>query len=137
MKYCPQCGTLLDDDIQFCTNCGAFVTAHEPTPPQSQPSPEPMQPEGTLLPPYNTTGRATASLILGIISIVFVCCLSVFGVILGVIGIVLAVLDRRATPPQLRPSRAANAGLVCSIIGTSLGGVCALLAFALALIEYA
>lgn len=40
MKFCPQCGTQLDDSVMFCSNCGAPVGA---APAQTAPAPAPVE----------------------------------------------------------------------------------------------
>ena len=70
--------------------------------------------------------NATASLVLGIISIVGIC----FGVgaICGIIGLVLSGKDMKLyqSTPELYSSSSyssSNAGRVCSIIGLVFGGI--------------
>lgn len=68
---------------------------------------------------------AIAALVLGIVSIVFSFIFVWVGLIAGVVGIILAVKGRKIEDKK----GMATAGLVCSIIGTSLSGifvVCAL-----------
>lgn len=72
-----------------------------------------------------SNGFAIASLVLGIVSLVFnFFALQVFGLILGIVGIVLGVIAKKKNPTGM-----ATAGLVLSIIGTVL---CALLFIACA-----
>lgn len=83
----------------------------------------------------NTSGNqpanlpnATASLVLGIISIVGAFCYGVVGVICGIIGLVMANKDRKAyqATPELYSASSfstSNAGRVCSIIGLILGSL--------------
>ena len=70
--------------------------------------------------------NATASLVLGIISIVGAFCYGIVGVICGIIGLVLANKDIKlynATPELYASSSLSNskAGRICSIIGLILG----------------
>lgn len=72
--------------------------------------------------------NATASLVLGIISLVGALCYGIVGVICGIIGLVLANKDRKlyqATPELYSSSSYStlNAGRTCSIIGLILGGL--------------
>ena len=70
-----------------------------------------------------SNGFAIASLVLGIVAIVFnFIGLGIVGLIFGVVGIVLGVLARKKNPTGM-----ATAGLVLSIIGTVL---CALILIA-------
>ncbi len=67
-----------------------------------------------------SNGLGVASLVLGIVSIIFSFIgLSTIGLIIGIVGIVLGVMARKKNPTGM-----AKAGLVCSIIGTVL---CALM----------
>ena len=67
-----------------------------------------------------SNGLGIASLVLGIVSIVFSFIgLSTIGLIIGIVGIVLGVMARKKNPTGM-----AKAGLICSIIGTVL---CALM----------
>ena len=74
--------------------------------------------------------NATASLVLGILSIVmFWCCYGVIGLILGIIGLILgnkAVSLYKQSPGMYSEAsfKNANAGKICSIIGLAL---CALI----------
>ena len=66
-------------------------------------------------------GKAIASLVLGIISILTG---SVFiGFVLGIIGCVLGVKARNEIPEGAPGRGMATGGLVCSIIGAVLGGI--------------
>ncbi len=72
--------------------------------------------------------NATASLVLGIISIVGAFCYGIVGVICGIIGLILANKDRKlyqATPELYSSSSfsSSNAGRICSIIGLIIGGI--------------
>ena len=70
-----------------------------------------------------TNGLAIASLVLGIVSILF-CFMGLavpFGLIIGIVGIVLGVKSKKAAPSGM-----ATAGFVLSIIGTV---ICALFLF--------
>lgn len=72
-----------------------------------------------------SNGLAIASLVLGIVAIVFnFIGLGIVGLILGIVGIVLGVLAKKKNPTGM-----ATAGLVLSIIGTVL---CALILIACA-----
>lgn len=82
---------------------------------------------------FNTSGsqpanlpNATASLVLGIISIVLAFCYGIGGIICGIIGLVLANKDRKsyeANPESYSAQSRSNskAGRVCSMIGLILG----------------
>ena len=62
-----------------------------------------------------SNGLAVASLVLGIVSIVFCFIIQWLGLIIGIVGIVLGVMAKKKNPTGM-----ATAGLVLSIIGTVL-----------------
>ena len=72
----------------------------------------------------NNSGKANglqiASLVLGIISIVLICCYGAPSVILGLIGLILAIMGNKRSKHGI-----GIAGLVCSIIGLC-GGIISL-----------
>ncbi|MGB4843072.1 MAG: CCC motif membrane protein [Ferruginibacter sp.] len=90
-----------------------------------------MSDQQNILSPGNQPANlpnATASLVLGIISIVGALCYGLIGVICGIIGLVLANKDRKlyqATPELYSTSSYStlNAGRTCSIIGLILGSL--------------
>lgn len=72
-----------------------------------------------------SNGLAIASLVLGIVAILFnFIGLGIVGLVLGIVGIVLGVMAKKKNPTGM-----ATAGLVLSIIGTVL---CALILIACA-----
>jgi uncharacterized membrane protein len=89
-----------------------------------------MEQQDLLRPNYGgqqTLPNATASLVLGIISIVATFCYGI-GIICGIIGLVLANKDRKLyqSAPELYSASSfstSTAGRVCSIIGTILSGI--------------
>ena len=71
-------------------------------------------------------GKATASMVLGIIACVigWFGWLSIAGLVCGIIGLVLAVQVRKAAEALgEKPTGIMTAGLVLSIIGTVLGAI--------------
>lgn len=76
--------------------------------------------------------NATATLVLGIISIVSLCCCQLVGLVLGIIGLVMgnkAVELYRQSPGVYSESsyKNANAGKICSIIGLAIAALSVLL----------
>lgn len=73
--------------------------------------------------------NATASLVLGIISIVTGCFIfGIIGIITGIIGLVLSGKDKKAyaeNPEMYSESsfKQSKAGRICSIIGLIIGGI--------------
>ena len=78
-----------------------------------------------ILPPLP---NATASLVLGILSIVFFCCYGVIGLVLGIIGLILgnkAIELYKNSPGVYSESsyKNASAGKICAIIGLVLSAI--------------
>lgn len=93
-----------------------------------------MEQQSSLYPPRPNRNpsanlpNATASLVLGIISIVGSFCLGLPGLICGIIGLILSGKDKKlyyAMPDIYSQSSygQSNAGRICSIIGVVLGGL--------------
>jgi len=90
----------------------------------AQPPQQPVNPMGYAKPPLP---NATAVLVLGILSIVFILCYGI-GLILGIIA--LAIMGRSITLYRENPGyysessyKNLHAGKVCAIIGTSLSAL--------------
>lgn len=67
---------------------------------------------------------AIASLVLGIVSLVFAVLIPGFQILaspVGIVGIILGAIARKNLAEQNQPTGTATAGLVMSIIGTILG----------------
>lgn len=93
MKTCPNCGTQIDDNIAFCTNCGVKLDAYAPsqqsyTPPQ-QPYTPPQQPYAPIVDPTDHTAEFTSEDVHENKVFALLC----YG--MGVIGIVIALLAKR------------------------------------------
>lgn len=82
----------------------------------------PYGPYGPGNPQPQGSGKATASLVLGIVSIVFSFLVSIIGLICGVIGVILGAGERVR-------SGSAKAGMICSIIGIVVSAASMILAF--------
>jgi hypothetical protein len=90
-------------------------------------------------PPAQNLPNATATLVLGIISIIGSFCYGFPGLICGIIGLVLGNKDRKlyqTYPEMYNPSSlgTSNAGRVCSIIGICIGGAFLLLIIVLLIV---
>lgn len=59
---------------------------------------------------------ATASLVMGILSLCSICCCMLFGVVFGVLGIIFAIMSKKGE----RMDSQAKAGLILSIIGVAV-----------------
>jgi len=147
MKICNNCGSQMPDEAVSCTVCGAPLAASQiPQQPdyqqqayqqqayqqqayQQQPYQQQAYQQQAYQQPYQQAyqqpygaavpgnGKATASLVLGILSLILC------GLPLGIIGIVLGVQARNAMPEGTPGRGKATAGLVCSIIGCAWGGI--------------
>ena len=123
----------MPDEAVSCTVCGAPLTASQPQQPyqqqpyQQQPYQQPYQ-QQAYQQPYQAqpmyvdngaSGKATASLVLGILSLI-ICGL---GLPLGIIGLVLGVQARNAMPEGTPDRGKATAGMVMSIIACVWGAI--------------
>ena len=116
MKNCNNCGSQMPDEAVVCTVCGAPLAASQvpQQPYQQQAYQQPYQ--QTNVQPAGS-GKATASLVLGIVSIVL------GSLLFGIIGVVLGVQARNMMPEGTPGRGKATAGLVCSIIGCVWGSL--------------
>ncbi len=131
MSNCPHCGYSAPGAPQECPACGQFVgpAANPPAPgdnpyaaPTTASAPAPAAygyayPRPITLP---TSGKAIASMVIGICSIVFY----FLGFILGPLAIGLwasARSDFKQLPPLYKGQGLATAGLVTGIIGSLIG----------------
>src|SRR6266404_2034884 len=93
--FCSKCGAQIDDQAQFCPQCGTTspVMAQPPAPPPGPPTQQPPYAvSGQYVPQYTppppTDGKATASLVLGILSVIC------FGALAGIPAIILGHVSR-------------------------------------------
>ena len=73
-----------------------------------------------------SSGKAVTSLVLGIISIPMCFCCGIVGVILGPLAIFFGTQAKKDIAQGIAPPNSAGmaqAGLICGIVGTSLGGI--------------
>lgn len=123
---CPICGHDNSENSAFCENCGNPM--HRPAP-FSQPQPASVvsdvapQPAGPL--PGKTPGLV--GLILGICSILFSCCVFYLALPGGIAGIILSAISMKKAKDAARKNNLALAGLICSIIGTVLAILAAII----------
>jgi type II secretory pathway pseudopilin PulG len=105
---CNNCGTALDDNAQFCSNCGTLTKQPQfaATPPAAS---VPSYPPPIAYPPQ-TSGKAVASLVCGIINVFPFC---VIAVILGHIS--LSQIKKSAG--RLKGEGLAIAGLIFGYLG--------------------
>lgn len=133
--YCPICGTRCEESLAFCPNCGHPL--HRPSPS------EPPRQEPTL---HHTASQPTGELpgkvmgilgmVLGILSILFGCCLPVIPLLCAIAGLVLSCISRKKANEVLRKNNFALAGLICSIIGLVFSVLYLLIFISILLQEY-
>lgn len=96
---------------------------YQPQQPQGAPQPQyPYQPGMPQQKP--TVPNAVATLVLGILAVITSCYF--IGIIFGIIGLVLANKGKQvynANPTAYTGYGMLNAGFICSIIGTAIGGL--------------
>lgn len=101
---CPMCGESISDKASVCPHCGKTMASETQFQSQNQYYYEER-------PSNYSTGLATASMVLGIVSI-FITCL-MMGWITGIIGLILGIVSLA----QDRPGKSmAIAGIVTSAI---------------------
>lgn len=113
-RVCRQCSTLAETEKDFCPECGTKYF-QETT---REPRPRAQAGATRVLTPKVSNGKATASMVCGIIGIV------VFGLILGIIAIALGSSAKREMaqdPWKYSNSGAATAGQVLGIIDVVAG----------------
>ena len=126
MIKCEKCGNLLEDGFLFCNNCGAKLenmkgqekvkqeagytslhTFEEHQAPTMQsgltPNKEliPQQPQKNNQPEKKKDGCATASLILGIISLILSFILNVLTLPLSLVGLVLGIVAKKGSKNKM------------------------------------
>ena len=107
MKFCGKCGKEMVDEAVVCPNCGCATQAPNPGPmPGPMPGPAPLYAPPQPMAPVS---KSYASLVLGIIGIIFAWLFALVGHIVSIIGICLGVKELKRTGSPV--------GLVLSIIG--------------------
>ncbi len=101
--YCVKCGKEVKDGTKFCTNCGTEIEAKKEkkeekdeklTYSQNKSIETTSNPNPTEAKPAEAgDGKATASLVLGIISIVFACGI---GFITSIVGLILGIASKKS-----------------------------------------
>jgi hypothetical protein len=107
---------------------GPVAPGAPPPPPAGMPRvglpTPPPPPAGVYGPPRKSSGVAVASMILGIVSIVFCWCYGIVSVICGILALVFynnAMRDIEAGRSPVSSAGMAKAGRICGIIGLLLG----------------
>lgn len=114
MKNCIRCGAQLADGMQFCGNCGAQQTEQ---PVYQQPVYQ--QPAHQVSAKVPGRGMGVASMVLGIISLVFFC-IWYIAVPCAIVGVSLGGLSKSKANEVGASAGMANAGVACSCIALGL-----------------
>ena len=105
MKFCTHCGSEINDNAVVCIKCGCAVECKN----VSDPS-------------YHSENKASASLILGIVGIIFAWLFALVGHITSIIGIILGIKEYRETE-KMTGLVLSIVGEVCSIFSSIIGAV--------------
>lgn len=118
MKPCPNCSRPIDDLAQFCNFCGKGLTGAPPTPAPAYP-PQPFSGQA------ETSGKAIASLICGILC--FFLPASIIAIVMGHISL----SEIKKSAGRLKGQGMAMAGLVLGYIGISIISILIIAAIAI------
>lgn len=102
-KYCVHCGNEVADDAVVCMKCGCALS---------------VQKTDTV----ETKKKSPASLILGILGIVFAWFFALAGHVLSIVGIVLGIKEYKANG-NMSGLVVSIVGEVCAIISSIIGAV--------------
>ena len=135
MRFCTNCRAENPEGAIFCSACGARLGAATNTAPAAS-----APPTMTATPAYSSTpsmgmpaatvgdpkhnGKATASLVLGIIGL-FAWFIPLFGAPITIIGLIMGILGQKSQKKGM-----ATAGLIMSIlglVGTIINGIAGLI----------
>lgn len=116
MKYCPRCGHMCRDEDALCSRCGYILGTQPARPPFSPP----------YGPPARRSGTASASLALGVLSI-----LGMFGMVGFLMAPAAVILGIRALR-EIRRSGGALRGTGLAVAGIVTGGIVCVIAAVLA-----
>jgi type IV pilus assembly protein PilA len=109
--FCNHCGREVPDSSTFCNNCGANLTTAAPAVPYPVvPAPGPAE-------TVPTSGKATASLICGILG------LTIFSILTAIPAIIFGHMSRkeiRESGGRLKGDGMALAGMIMGYIGTGV-----------------
>lgn len=95
--YCSKCGAWIDNNAAFCPSCGNIPAARQPVP-VYQPVVhyvQPVQHYAQPVPraPRKPMGLAVASLVLGLVCMVFGWCFLPVGIICALVGFILGLVS--------------------------------------------
>lgn len=132
MKNCTYCHEMLEDDMQFCPNCGAPVPKPE-TVLNGEPTAQAGEPVYTAVPvtpaeePKKNNGLAIAGLVLGILSVCCCCANPLFSILAIVFGAIalsqIAKNDANGKGMAIAALIIGIATLVMFVVSIPLSGV--------------
>ena len=128
--FCPNCGAQNADNVTFCASCGASMGAQQPVvqQPVYQAPAQPQQPVYQQpvyqqpvyqQPPVPGKGMGIASMVVGIVSLVFLC-IWYIAIPCAIIGVILGGISASKAKQVGRKNGTATAGIVCSCIALGL-----------------
>ena len=111
--FCTGCGTANPDTATFCNNCGKALAATPAAAPPAAPSPAPARPAYTG--PPESSGKATGSLILGILGMLL------SWVLIGIPMAIAAIILGHMSYSQIKHSAGRLTGEGKALTGLILG----------------
>ncbi len=111
--FCSNCGAHLPDDAVFCPDCGQSLLTDAP----KKQSVNPPEANDNVTVPGN--GLGIASMVLGILSIVFMC-IFYLSIPMSITGLVLGAVSIHKAKTVNMKNGMAVAGVACSIISIVL-----------------
>lgn len=90
MKFCEYCGEKLEKDQVFCTKCGKKVKTEEETKSKQTKKSETTN----KIEPTKKEGLGTASMVLGIISLVLSFIINILVLPLAIVGLILGIVNK-------------------------------------------
>ena len=118
--YCNNCGAEATDAKGFCTKCGADLSQSKPgAGVPNQQSPDQRVPAGQQV--ARTSGLGVASMILGILGLIFVW-VPVLGLLFALLAVIFGgvSLSQTGKDPTLQGRGMAVAGTICGVITLGL-----------------
>ncbi len=118
--FCNQCGKENPDNVLSCVHCGGPLAPVQPTYAGQQSGPYGMPQYGVPTPPTapETSGKATASMVCGILSLVC------FGFLTGIPAVILGHISKseiKNSAGRLKGDGMATAGLILGYISIAIG----------------
>lgn len=118
--FCNQCGKENPDNVLSCVHCGGPLATAQPMYAGQQPPPYGAPQYGVPTPPAapETSGKATASMVCGILSLVC------FGCLTGIPAIILGHISKseiKKSGGRLKGDGMATAGLILGYISIAIG----------------